>query len=314
MTHRNDGKNRRTKDPAEPERDVGENGKVNYEVGYGKPPKHTQFTKGRSGNPKGRPKKKSKRPIRLSDAVSDRFLEEEAYRQVTLRENGEMIQLPVLQAIMRSLTTNAVKGSRLSQKYFIEYVAQAEELSYRAKMDRYLRLRDLKRDGEESLERARRNNAPMPDLLPHPDDIVLDHFNGNAYINGPATEEDAKYYDHIVSFRNFLLLRSAHARASIPRGQRASEPGKACIFLVFAHLLDRFIPVRYQLAEMDAIAFMMECESLAKHARERRIEAEYVELLRFDASVPPLPPAVLEVLERVRKRWLHGLGEPKVQA
>jgi hypothetical protein len=26
-----------------------------YQLGYGKPPKHSQFTKGRSGNPKGRP-------------------------------------------------------------------------------------------------------------------------------------------------------------------------------------------------------------------------------------------------------------------
>jgi hypothetical protein len=28
----------------------------NYHVGYGRPPRHTQFKPGRSGNPAGRPK------------------------------------------------------------------------------------------------------------------------------------------------------------------------------------------------------------------------------------------------------------------
>ena len=27
-----------------------------YQVGYGRPPQHTRFPKGQSGNPKGRPK------------------------------------------------------------------------------------------------------------------------------------------------------------------------------------------------------------------------------------------------------------------
>jgi hypothetical protein len=28
-----------------------------HEIGYGKPPRHTRFVKGRSGNPNGRPKR-----------------------------------------------------------------------------------------------------------------------------------------------------------------------------------------------------------------------------------------------------------------
>jgi hypothetical protein len=37
--------------PAGPEREIG-----TYEVGYRKPPKHSQFKQGKSGNPRGRPK------------------------------------------------------------------------------------------------------------------------------------------------------------------------------------------------------------------------------------------------------------------
>jgi len=124
-----------------------------YEVGYGKPPKRTQFAKGKSGNPRGRPKKKDKRPIRFSDAMSERFLEEEAYRTVTLRENGQPIELPVTQAVMRSMATSAIKGNRLSQKYFLEWLSNVEGVHYQAKLDRYMRLQELKRDSEELIER-----------------------------------------------------------------------------------------------------------------------------------------------------------------
>src|SRR4051812_40753949 len=39
-------------------RDTNQNGRPpESEVGYGKPPKHSQFAKGQSGNPSGRPKR-----------------------------------------------------------------------------------------------------------------------------------------------------------------------------------------------------------------------------------------------------------------
>ena len=40
-----------------------------YAVGYGKPPLHTRFRKGRSGNPRGRPKRATDLASLLSRAL-----------------------------------------------------------------------------------------------------------------------------------------------------------------------------------------------------------------------------------------------------
>src|ERR1700730_18750757 len=51
-----------------------------YDIGYGKPPKHSQFAKGRSGNPHGRPK----RSIKLSTLLYSTLNE-----SVIVNENGK---------------------------------------------------------------------------------------------------------------------------------------------------------------------------------------------------------------------------------
>ncbi|MEQ8903426.1 MAG: DUF5681 domain-containing protein [Roseovarius sp.] len=74
-----------------------------YDVGYGKPPKHSQFQKGQSGNPKGRPKG--------SKNIST-ILKEQLYRKVTITENGRHKQITVIDAIFRRVSKSALEGDR----------------------------------------------------------------------------------------------------------------------------------------------------------------------------------------------------------
>ena len=72
-----------------------------YKSGYGKPPKHSQFKKGQSGNPKGRPKKS--RNIRQ---IIDNNLDD----TVSVRENGKLKRLTYREALVRKILTDGLTG------------------------------------------------------------------------------------------------------------------------------------------------------------------------------------------------------------
>jgi hypothetical protein len=75
--------NRRTKDPDADE-------PSHYAVGHCKPPLHTQFQKGQSGNPRGGSRAQSARRARA-------LALEEAYRLVTVRDGSKVMRLPAIQ-------------------------------------------------------------------------------------------------------------------------------------------------------------------------------------------------------------------------
>jgi len=80
-----------------------------FRSGYMKPPKHAQFKKGQSGNPKGRPRKPDNVPTMIERVLKRK-----------VRVEGEDKKITLMDALMRKLREQVLDGDvqafRLAQK------------------------------------------------------------------------------------------------------------------------------------------------------------------------------------------------------
>ena len=88
-----------------------------YPLGYGKPPQHTRFKKGESGNPTGRPKN-SKNLTTL--------LEKELKQRVVITENGRRRSITKQEAMVKHLVNKAVSGDRPLMQLLLEEIRLLE--------------------------------------------------------------------------------------------------------------------------------------------------------------------------------------------
>ena len=88
----------------------------NEKVGYKKPPKKSQFKKGKSGNPKGRPKKSDH--LYFGDLCIDMMNEE-----ITITENGVKRTITKKEAFLRAMLNHSLSGKSAQSKILVDILS-----------------------------------------------------------------------------------------------------------------------------------------------------------------------------------------------
>jgi Family of unknown function (DUF5681) len=89
-----------------------------YEVGYGRPPRRTQFKRGRSGNPRGRP--------RGSKNLST-IVKRELNSPIQIKEDGRPRTIRRNEAIVKGMVADALQGKDRPRERLLDYAERFEQ-------------------------------------------------------------------------------------------------------------------------------------------------------------------------------------------
>src|SRR5216683_6318984 len=82
-----------------------------YEVGYRRPPQHTRFQRGSSGNPKGRPRASKNLSAVFETALNER---------VSVNDNGKRKKITMFEAIAKQAVRKAAGGDQRALRLVID--------------------------------------------------------------------------------------------------------------------------------------------------------------------------------------------------
>jgi len=122
-----------------------------YKTGYKKPPQHTQFKPGTSGNPKGRPKG-------IKNFLTD--LENELSQTVLVTEGSKQIHISKQQALIKRLIQTSLNGNVQALNSAIKQIEKLEE-----KNSAIAKSEVISSDGDVTLSKDQLDKVDMDKIL-----------------------------------------------------------------------------------------------------------------------------------------------------
>ena len=263
------------------------------------PPRNAgQFKKGQSGNPKGRPKTPPDPGSRSVDAL----VLKEGDRLIAIREGQNVSEIPQIDAVIRKQHVTAIGGNAYAQKHVIQRRDWAE-LRKRERIAADIEFwQKYRRDARQKVAQAKAKGEPIPELLPHPDDIVIDYEEGVSCL-GPMNEKQLEVVKELMKLRDAMIMQHA-LDEKLWTVDYTKDPlqGPGTALLMACWLDQNFVPKRFRLSETLLTMRMMRYHATNKRALLKDVYRTWRALGNHKArrgnTAPPLRYGK-ELLERV---------------
>lgn len=240
-----------------------------YPVGFAKPPRETQFRKGQSGNPRGRPRKAP--PVQaenLTESKLETYLRKILNRKFTVTDGSGQRAISGVEALLQAQFQSAMKGNPHAQRAFLQATAELERRDEARKLRKEQEAREhfelIKRWRSiliKKWEEAEKLGNEPDDPWPHPEDILINEREQTYRIRGPINEGMVPYYDYLLTLRDRYLCETS----LILRQKGSPDLRLFEIYRCAAKLHDVQLPLAWQLgADAERITLSIEMLTMRK--------------------------------------------------